>query len=65
LGVFLALNVNTNKIPNNSGVIDQEDQSLKDAVLEAFGSNSYLLLNLGFFVCGFHIAFITTHLPMF
>ena len=24
---------------------------------------SYLLLTSGFFVCGFHIAFITTHLP--
>jgi predicted MFS family arabinose efflux permease len=25
----------------------------------------YLLLNLGFFVCGFHIAFVGTHLPAF
>ena len=24
---------------------------------------SYLLLTCGFFVCGFHIAFISTHLP--
>jgi predicted MFS family arabinose efflux permease len=24
---------------------------------------SYLLLNLGFFTCGFHVAFIATHLP--
>jgi hypothetical protein len=24
---------------------------------------SYLLLNAGFFTCGFHIAFLVTHLP--
>jgi predicted MFS family arabinose efflux permease len=35
----------------------------RDAVREAFGHGSYLLLVAGFFVCGFHIAFITTHLP--
>ncbi|MBT1063729.1 MFS transporter [Bowmanella sp. Y26] len=33
------------------------------AVKSAFGHNSYLLLNMGFFVCGFHLAFITAHLP--
>ena len=30
---------------------------------QAFGHGSYLLLVAGFFVCGFHVAFITTHLP--
>lgn len=29
----------------------------------AWGSRSYRLLHLGFFACGFHIAFLTTHLP--
>jgi len=29
----------------------------------AFGHGSYVLLFIGFFVCGFHVAFITTHLP--
>ncbi len=33
------------------------------AVRQAFGHGSYLLLVAGFFVCGFHVAFITTHLP--
>ncbi|WP_027957284.1 MULTISPECIES: MFS transporter [unclassified Halomonas] len=32
-------------------------------VRSAFGHPSYLLLNMGFFVCGFHLAFITAHLP--
>ena len=30
---------------------------------QAFGHRSYLLLTAGFFVCGFHVAFITVHLP--
>ncbi len=37
--------------------------SLRQAVGEAAGDRSYLLLNLGFFTCGFHVAFIATHLP--
>ena len=31
--------------------------------MRRFGHGSYLLLVAGFFVCGFHVAFITTHLP--
>ena len=37
--------------------------SLRQATTAAFGHGSYLLLVSGFFVCGFHVAFITTHLP--
>jgi len=37
--------------------------SLRQAVAEASRDRSYLLLNLGFFTCGFHVAFIATHLP--
>ncbi|HTP63317.1 MAG TPA: MFS transporter [Burkholderiales bacterium] len=33
------------------------------ALGNAFKDNSYVLLNLGFFTCGFHIAFLVTHLP--
>ncbi len=36
---------------------------LKKAVKDAMHSPSYLLLHLGFFTCGFHIAFLVTHLP--
>jgi MFS family permease len=35
----------------------------KEALSIAFGHTSYLLLIAGFFVCGFHVAFITVHLP--
>jgi predicted MFS family arabinose efflux permease len=37
--------------------------SLREAIGEAAVDRSYLLLNLGFFTCGFHVAFIATHLP--
>jgi len=36
---------------------------LKKAVADALRNPSYLLLHLGFFTCGFHIAFLVTHLP--
>ena len=36
---------------------------LKKAVSDAMRNPSYLLLHLGFFTCGFHIAFLVTHLP--
>jgi MFS family permease len=37
--------------------------SLRDAITQAFGHNSYWLLMAGFFVCGFHVAFVSVHLP--
>jgi predicted MFS family arabinose efflux permease len=45
------------------GAADAVPQSFKDAIGEAFAHGSYVLLVLGFFTCGFHVAFITTHLP--
>ena len=36
---------------------------MKQAITEAFGHPSYLLLVAGFFVCGFQLAFITVHFP--
>jgi predicted MFS family arabinose efflux permease len=40
-----------------------EEGGLKRAVGEAMTDRSYLLLHAGFFTCGFHIAFLVTHLP--
>ena len=40
-------------------------QSLKQALAEAGRHRSFWLLNAGFFVCGFHIAFIATHFPAY
>jgi MFS family permease len=40
-------------------------QSLGQALIEAFEHRSYVLLVLGFFTCGFQLAFITVHLPAY
>ena len=39
--------------------------SLREALNEASRHSGYWLLCGGFFVCGFHVAFIATHLPPF
>jgi MFS family permease len=40
-------------------------QSLRQALSEALGHRSYMLLVLGFFTCGFQLAFITAHMPAY
>jgi len=40
-------------------------QSIRQALVEAFGHRSYVLLVLGFFTCGFQLAFVTVHLPSY
>lgn len=40
-------------------------QSYKQALTEAFGHRSYVLLVIGFFTCGFQLAFVTVHLPSY
>ncbi|HXO73186.1 MAG TPA: MFS transporter [Bradyrhizobium sp.] len=42
-----------------------DQQSFRTALAEAFGHRSYVLLMLGFFTCGFQLAFITVHLPSY
>lgn len=48
-----------------SGVGVLADQSIADAVREAGRHSGFWFLTAGFFVCGFHVAFIATHLPAF
>ncbi len=40
-------------------------QTSREALSEAFGQRSYLLLVIGYFVCGFHVAFVGGHLPAY
>ncbi|MEO0425253.1 MAG: MFS transporter [Pseudomonadota bacterium] len=44
---------------------DALTQTLGQAVQEALRHRGYLLLTVGFFVCGFHVAFITVHFPAY
>ena len=41
------------------------EQTVPQALQEAIRYRSFLLLVMGFFVCGFHVAFITAHMPAF
>lgn len=40
-------------------------ETLGQTLQVARGHSGYLLLNAGFFVCGFHVAFITAHFPAY
>ena len=44
---------------------NEKNKSLKAVLDEAFANKSYNLLTLGFFVCGFHVSFVATHLPAY
>ena len=44
---------------------DNKGQTVGEAVKEALSNKNFNLLTLGFFVCGFHVIFVSTHLPAF
>ena len=44
---------------------DLAGQTIREALIEAARHRGYVLLTLGFFVCGFHVAFITVHFPAY
>lgn len=46
-----------------AGAAATPPQSSRQAVSQALADRSYRLLAAGFFVCGFHVAFLATHLP--
>jgi predicted MFS family arabinose efflux permease len=52
-----------NAQPQGAVSAGQNSQSLREQLEIAFGNRSYWCLHLGFFTCGFHIAFLVTHLP--
>ncbi len=41
----------------------EPDQGMRRALKDAFADPSYWMLHAGFFTCGFHIAFLVTHMP--
>src|ERR1700675_2020862 len=63
LAVPLALVLTTP--PATSSAESGKQQSMSHALWEAFGHRSYVLLVLGFFTCGFQLAFVTAHLPSY
>ncbi len=63
LGLVVALFVSTPKIP--VGVNQDNNQTAREALREAFANKSFVYLTLGFFVCGWHIALVATHIPTY
>ena len=62
-GLIAALFVRSPK--ENEIIENKSDQSLKEALSEALQSKSYIFLVSGFFVCGFHITLVGTHVPKY
>lgn len=53
-------------LPGNNDSAGQNDkQSLSGALSEALAHRGFVLLTAGFFVCGFHVAFIGVHFPAY
>ncbi len=68
--IVLPLSISLATRPNassgsQSGPQPAPGQSIAQALTEAFRHRSYVLLVLGFFTCGFQLAFITAHLPAY
>ena len=49
----------------SESIEEPNSQGTYDALKEAFGTKSYILLVSGFFVCGFHITLVGTHVPTY
>ena len=49
--------------PHTVGPMSATSRGLREQLRVAVRDPSYLYLNAGFFTCGFHIAFLVTHLP--
>ena len=47
------------------GCQTRDEQTVRAALGEAMSHRGFVLLTLGFFVCGFHVAFITVHFPAY
>ena len=63
--VPISLTLMAPKRPAGALTAPPPSQSLRQALAEAFGHRSYVLLVLGFFTCGFQLAFVTVHLPSY
>ncbi len=62
LGLLASLFLLPSKSNLNSSKVDR-DQTFTTAMKEAFTHKGYVLLVLGFFVCGFQITLVGTHIP--
>lgn len=60
---MIAIGLGLRSADSNTAIV--AEATLGATVRTAFGSRDYILLTAGFFVCGLHLVFITTHLPVY
>jgi MFS family permease len=65
LMIVLAFGLRENRGPNLGAAGAAVRQTANDALQEAFRTQGFWLLTIGFFVCGFHVSFIGLHLPSY
>jgi MFS family permease len=63
--VPLAFGLRENRAAPSKAAGALRPQRSKDALQEAFHTQGFWLLTIGFFVCGFHVTFIGLHLPSY
>jgi MFS family permease len=63
--IFLAVGLNDSREIAANRKAGGGSQSVGEALSEAFSQKSYVLLVIGYFVCGFHVAFVGGHLPAY
>lgn len=63
--ISFALFMRAPKVATSKQTQVEDNQTLKEALSEAFSHKGYWLIHAGFFVCGFHVMFIATHLPSY
>lgn len=63
--VLAALMIPASLATRGAAVVSGPPQRASEALSEAARHKSYWYLTLGFFVCGFHVAFIAAHLPFY
>ena len=65
-GIIAAIFLREVKKDKNINVSTKVDnQTLVEALKEALNHKGYILLTLGFFVCGFNITLVSAHIPMY
>ncbi len=62
IGLIVSLFLSTPMGKFNTETVN--NQTATEALKEAFSNKSFNFLTLGFFVCGWHIALVATHIPM-
>jgi MFS family permease len=63
--IFLAVGLNDSREIAANRKAAGGRQTTGEALAEAFSQRSYVLLVIGYFVCGFHVAFVGGHLPAY